>query len=300
MHSRQITVLQMSALLSIGLSILACGGSSRGEGGMGGDLEGGSAGGSSEGGVSSSTGTPTGGGTGSVPGGTGAGGSGGNAIRGTGGTVAGGSGSNTNSSTGGTAPVGTGGTPATGGTPGNTGGAVCTQILAAPQSPDWYIDGIFEGLVGVGRFELLGGGTGINHYGSSTDAVWNDSISHRCTTGSGKPDRVMLVVWGHSGYSTAAEWANKLREVIPVIRMRRPTARQIILQPAAGGRGCSSGYASQDLDTILAAAQTLAGPDILVGTRPEVTCADITGKFDELSPEGARKVGRLLGEFYSR
>jgi len=154
------------------------------------------------------------------------------------------------------------------------------------------------GHVGTGTWQLRGG-TGIKHWQGAGDAAWTAPLRFPCKENADKPDRVVLGVWGHSGFDSAQEWAGELKKAIATIRLKRPSARLIVIQPAAGGPGCKSGYASGDLLPILAAAKMIEGNGVLPGAEIKVdSCSQLSNWSDDLSPEAARKVAETLGQFY--
>lgn len=261
-----------------------------GTGGMGGSGAGGKGGQPSGGqGPSPSGGSGGAGGAGSG----GAGGGGGSGGGGAGGSGSGGGGA------GGAGGGGMGGTMAGGsGGSASTGAFTCTQILGGTPSADWFIDGVFDGHVGAGRWELQGA-TGINHWRNADSDVWKGTPQHPCAASSGKPDRIVFVPWGHTE-GDAAFWRQKIEEVIVAIRSRRPEAKQIVLQQPVGSPSCTGNYPGRNFDALKAAIAQAAGGDVVVGLTVRVDdCSAYKNESGALTTAAAKSVADMLGKHYA-
>lgn len=193
-------------------------------------------------------------------------------------------------------PTVDGGPPPDAGPPART--YVCTEIHGAAQSRAWFIDGIFEGYVGAGTWQRLGG-TGINHWRRADNPVWDESIENPCTTASDAPDRVVQVLWGHTTFDVD-EWERNIREAYDVARLRRPSMVTFVVMAAAGLEGCAGSYAAEQNGRIEQAIARVVGPDIEAGPVVELMSCDQIDRpsLDRLTPEGARFVAHANGAFF--
>ncbi|MCG5051562.1 MAG: hypothetical protein KA712_01255 [Myxococcales bacterium] len=308
----------VSGLLSLGLGCQGTGADEAedrngegggGHGGGGGDAAGGGggraggagSGGGSQQGAGGGGSNGTGGLTGSGGAGMGSGGvtgAGGAATGGLGGSAAGGAGGALGGSGG--VPGGSGGA---GGGGGSGGGGVastfrCTQLLGGVPTADWFIDGVFDGHVGAGHWELQGS-TGINHWRGVDDEVWKSAPTHPCAQGSGSPDRVVLVPWGHNE-GDAAYWRQKIEEAITAIRTNRPSAKQIVVQPPVGSPSCTGNYPGKNFNALKSAIAQVVGGDVVAGLTVQFDeCNGYKGTSGVLMPEAAKVVAGTLGKHYA-
>lgn len=221
------------------------------------------------------------------------GGTGGQARGGAGGQAQGGAGSS----------GGTGGTPTAGGGAGGSlvggmrggggqagsppkpaGAYECTIVMGHDQGK-WIESAPFSNLLDDAGWQHTMNG-GVNHYRASDRRGWQSMPSSRCTRAWDKPDRLILIVWGHSDFDAASEWRDVLAEVVATARKEYPSLRRINLQPVAAKPGCS-GYGSADLQTILDAGALLRSDIVEPGIRIEVSdCKDIDG-LDRFTSDAA-------------
>lgn len=160
----------------------------------------------------------------------------------------------------------------------------CTIVMGHDQGK-WIESDPFSNLLDDAGWQHTMNG-GVNHYRASDRRGWQSMPSSRCTRAWDKPDRLILIVWGHSDFDAASEWRDVLAEVVATARKEYPSLRRINLQPVAAKPGCS-GYGSADLQTILDAGALLRSDVVEPGIRIEVSdCKDIDG-LDRFTSDAA-------------
>lgn len=180
----------------------------------------------------------------------------------------------------------------------------CTTILTGTPTRDWFIDGLFDGLVPADRYQLQGG-TGIRHWAAADDAIWKGNPSHRCAQDSAKPGRAILVMWSHDNLKVDA-WEEQIREAIATIRLKLPSVELIALEPEAGNPKCSA-HSGRNYDAILTAigrvieSQNAATGALVAGARVSIAdCSAFSGNLDEMSEAALRDAAKQRGTHYAK
>jgi hypothetical protein len=207
-------------------------------------------------------------------------------------------------------PGGVGGPGGSGG-PGGTGGGMvpqtspkflCTQILGAPSSVDWFIKGVFESYVGKGLWQRVGA-LGINHWAGTTSEQWQVISVPRCLSNADRPDRVVLVVWAHNAYKES-EFVEKLRDSIVSIRTNLSGVKEIYLMPAPGKPGCAGDWSSLNFNVAVYAIRKIAGDTngVFMGPVYEIASCDgifkVSNDLDRLLPETAIDAAAVFGSYF--
>lgn len=180
----------------------------------------------------------------------------------------------------------------------DTGVFRCTQIHGAVQSETWFVNGVFDSLVGANTWQRKGR-TGILHWRNPSDPVWNEALVHPCAQGSATPDRVVQVFWAHTTYTTA-EFEQRIRDVVAVIRSKVPSARSIVLQPVAWLENCPGSFASDQNQRIVDAIARVVGGDVSAGPSVKLlSCSDLSDPaLDRLTTPAAQRVAQSYGAFF--
>ena len=188
----------------------------------------------------------------------------------------------------------------------------CTEVLGFSQTGQWYLNSLFEALVGNSNWELRAyAGAGVL-WQDPTFPGWTIAPFSPCLQNAATPDRILLTISTPSGVPTLDWWVTNIRAEITTIRQQRPNARSIILQSVVGGPGgaiCYFGdnpanpvHASVIHPTIDQAIAIVVpdSPDLVAGISPEVSsCADYADNTGHLTTMGRSVVGQAIGAYYA-
>ena len=191
-------------------------------------------------------------------------------------------------------------------------GASCTEVLGFSQTGQWYLNSLFESLVGNDNWELRAYASAGVLWQNPTFAGWTVAPFSPCLQNAETPDRVLLTISTPLGIPTLDWWVQNIRAEIVTIRQMRPNAHSIILQSVVGGPGSTTCYfrgsladpvhASVIHPTIDQAIAIVAqdSPDLVAGISPEVaSCDNYADDTGHLTTIGRSVVGQAIGTYYA-
>jgi hypothetical protein len=190
--------------------------------------------------------------------------------------------------------------------------ATCTEVLGFSQTGQWYLNSLFESIVGNNGWQLRAYASAGVQWQDPTFAGWMTAPISPCLQNAANPDRILLTISTPSGIPTLDWWVQNIRAEIATIRQQRPNAGSIILQSVVGGPGGATCYFGGNLANPVHASvihptidQAIAvvvldSPDLVAGISPEVaSCGQYADNTGHLTTMGRSVVGQAIGAYYA-
>jgi hypothetical protein len=188
-------------------------------------------------------------------------------------------------------------------------------FIGYSQTDNWFSSA--EAVLGSDGYELLWNSGGASHFWADASyAGWRNAVQSPCARGPSTPDRIVMDIT-HDAYLTSGATGGDpvgfmervIRSVTATIRLRYPSAHQIVLQPVVGGPshatcpwpGAQEGVvrASYNHPVIHAAINRVIGGDVVMGPDSSVrTCADYRDDGGHLAAAAVGSIGQRIAQYY--
>jgi hypothetical protein len=209
-----------------------------------------------------------------------------------------------------------------GGVPG--GNFTCTELIGFSQTLMWEETPEFQQQIDTSRWQVrFRAGGDVDLWADRNADGWNAPVQtdcvgggspvlcSPCASGSTAPDRVIFTITLGAYESDVQVWIQKIQAAVATIRLRRPQARQIVLQPVVGGprhticsmagqpQGVRASFNHPFIDAALATV-VQDSPDLVAGISPEVrACSAYSDEVGHLTETGRGPVGQAIGQYYA-